>query len=319
MPGVMYVIVKVISGLSSKFGTHDGTVVLTPYTTVDITDELVETVNSTLGEWGEVVYSRCVRGSVWTQYRSCDSAMHVLGRMVSAGGVQWQVYPHHKDWSTSLSEELSLVKLSIKPEKKQVNQAPVRKAPPRPTAPPSRPSAPPTRTPGQGQNGGRTDPPKAIRPAPAPPGGADTDSDFFSSSPVTSVASTVSNYSLACLTWPEEESQDLPQQSVNYVYQPPPVPTRTSRSCFSQPSLSTEPPNFPPPSPSPEPPAFFPPSLSDEPPPFSPPSLPPDASLIQFSPHSLTSTSAAPPSEPPPAPPSVPVRLLPPPPVPRRR
>ena len=42
----MYVIVKVISGLSSKFGTHDGTVVLTPYTTVDITDELVETVNS---------------------------------------------------------------------------------------------------------------------------------------------------------------------------------------------------------------------------------------------------------------------------------
>ena len=218
-----------------------------------------------------------------------------------------------------MSEELSLVKLSIKPEKKQSIQAPVRKAPPRPTAPPSRPSAPATRTPGQGQNGGRTDPPKAIRPAPAPPGGADTDSDFFSSSPVTSVASTVSNYSLACLTWPEEDSQDLPQQSVNYVYQPPPVPTRASRSCFSQPSLSTEPPNFPPPSPSPEPPAFFLPSPFDEPPPFSPPSLPPDASLIQFSPQSLTSTSAAPPSEPPPAPPSVPVRLLPPPTVPRRR
>ena len=42
----MYVFVKVISGLLPKLGTHDGTVVLTPYTTVDITDELVETVNS---------------------------------------------------------------------------------------------------------------------------------------------------------------------------------------------------------------------------------------------------------------------------------
>merc|ERR1719312_2029079 len=74
---------QVISGLLSNLGTHDGTVVVVPCITVDITDELVETVNSTLGEWGEVVYSRCVRGSVWTQYRSCDSAMHVLG-----GGVQ---------------------------------------------------------------------------------------------------------------------------------------------------------------------------------------------------------------------------------------
>ena len=42
----MYVIVKVISGLLSNLGTHDGTVVVVPCITVDITDELVETVNS---------------------------------------------------------------------------------------------------------------------------------------------------------------------------------------------------------------------------------------------------------------------------------
>ena len=35
-----------ISDLLSKLGTHDGTVVVTPCTTVDITDELVEAVNS---------------------------------------------------------------------------------------------------------------------------------------------------------------------------------------------------------------------------------------------------------------------------------
>jgi len=229
---------QVISDLLSKLGTHDGTVVVTPCTNVvDITDELVEAVNSTLGEWGEVVYSRSVRGSVWTQYRSCDSAIHVLGRMVRAGGVEWQISPHHQNWSASLAEELSIAKTSKIPVKKQVTQPSVKKPPPRPSAPPSRPSAPPTRIPNHGQNGGRTDMPKPIRPAPAPPG-TDTDSDFFSSSPVTSVASTVSNYSLACLTWPEDD--DIPVPSGNNVYQAPPVPSRTS-------ILSSEPPPFSPP------------------------------------------------------------------------
>merc|ERR1712083_68570 len=149
--------------------------------------------------------------------------------------------------------------MGIMPVKKQVTQSSVRKPPPRPTAPPSRPLAPPTRTPAQGQNGGRTDTPKPIRPAPAPPG-TDTDSDFFSSSPVTSVASTVSNYSLACLTWPEEDCQDTPLPSGNNVYQPPPVPTRRS-------ILSSEPPQFAPPS--------LPSVFSTSAPPSEPPPAPP--------------------------------------------
>ena len=35
-----------ISGLVSSLGTHDGTVVVTPCTAVDVTEEMVEAVNS---------------------------------------------------------------------------------------------------------------------------------------------------------------------------------------------------------------------------------------------------------------------------------
>ena len=44
-----------------------------------------------LAAWGEVRYSRTVRGAVWTQYRCCESAGQAVGRRLSAGGVEWQV------------------------------------------------------------------------------------------------------------------------------------------------------------------------------------------------------------------------------------
>merc|ERR1712130_776024 len=165
----------------------------------------------------------------------------------------------------------------------QFAHAPVKKPPPRPTAPPARPAAPPSRA-----TKGLTDPPKPSRPAPAPPG-TDTDSDFFSSSsPVYSLASTVSNYSLACLTWPEDDDDGTTTTTVGY--QPPPVPSRTRRSCtFPEPPLpSCEPPQYSPPSLSPNPPPFSPPSLSSEPPPFSPPSPPSETSFFPLLPSHLS-------------------------------
>ena len=50
-----------------------------------------------MAQFGEVRYSRAVRGTVWTQFRcslSAKSALGYPGRVLSAGGVEWQVSYH---------------------------------------------------------------------------------------------------------------------------------------------------------------------------------------------------------------------------------
>jgi len=90
---------QVIAGILPSLGTHDGTVVVTPYPndhSVTVDQEMVEAVNECMAQYGEVRYSRSVRGQeVWTQFRCCSAARLALGSqaaaVLSAGGVEWKV------------------------------------------------------------------------------------------------------------------------------------------------------------------------------------------------------------------------------------
>jgi hypothetical protein len=299
-----------------------------------------------MAQFGDVRYSRAVRGAVWTQFRCCVSAKQSLGmgysgRVLSAGGVEWQVSvwpggvesrvlstvlsvpqvsPQHDNWQDSLTEELSTVfspVLSVAENSHRMSQlqlqrtngvdptwdeVPAKMPPPRPVAPPPRPSAPPSRS--AGQTISKEDPLKPCRPAPARPGSGGF-SDLFSGDRqmCPDIPITFSSDSLASLTWPEDEDPPVPDKAT----QPPP-PTAPRRNIPTGRDQDQPPPV----------PIRTLPSVPSGPPTFSPPSLPTGQQTSE--PPSVSPPPGPPPSRPPPGLPRLPGRPAAgaPPPVPRR-
>ena len=109
---------KVISDIVTSLGPSDGTVISTPCigsSSVSLSaiggslEEVVGSINSMetilkrnnflnflllgqMNQFGNVRYSRAVRGAVWTQFREGGAALKAMNAgVVMVGGVEWQV------------------------------------------------------------------------------------------------------------------------------------------------------------------------------------------------------------------------------------
>jgi len=238
---------QVISRLLGTLGSYDGTVVATPVDGAGsslISDDTVLQVQGLLEQEGSVRYSRLVRGQVWVQYRCCEIAGKMAGRIITIGEIKWEVeiLPY---WRSSMKEELA-----IHEGGKTLNTNASKKPPPRPSAPPARPALPPSLS--------QTRP---SRPAPALP---EIEKEYLSNNDIRSSYTT----RLAPISWPEENSNSNkfscldPKHSLNEhstspsdsnsgppSYLPPPLPCAASTELDSSlHDLSMDPPSFSPPS-----------------------------------------------------------------------
>lgn len=175
----------VLDEVVADLGPSDGTVVATPLTgpsTLKLTEDVIGAVTSAMSEFGDVRYSREVRGTVWTQFREGGAAQAAINaRVIAAGSLDWQVTAPCPAWREMLKQELQLVDnpdlplvdlngapsafkkesaklmsqlsrlsfeelegMTLSSEVTTVTQ-PAKPPPPRPSAPPSRPMAPPPR------------------------------------------------------------------------------------------------------------------------------------------------------------------------------
>jgi len=104
---------QITKDVLETLGPSDGTVVSTPLTgpnTVKITEDIVGSITSCMSEFGDVRYSREVRGTVWTQFREGGAAASALSaQMILASGVEWQVTAPCATWREMLDLELDLV------------------------------------------------------------------------------------------------------------------------------------------------------------------------------------------------------------------
>jgi len=185
----------VIEHVLKRVGPSDGTIVSTPITgegTVKITEDIIGSITNIMTDYGDVRYSREVRGTVWTQFREGGAAQLAIdAHTLTAAGSEWTVTAPCENWREMLDLELQLVdtpdlpltstsgtqfrrqsaklmsqlsKLSFEELEGIVilspSVAPPKPPPPRPAAPPGRPSEPPQRP---------SPPQRPARPAPPPP------------------------------------------------------------------------------------------------------------------------------------------------------
>jgi len=198
----------IVEDVLKSLGPSDGTVVSTPLTgpsTVKISEDVVGAITSCMAEFGDVRYSREVRGTVWTQFREGGAAATALSaQLLTAAGVEWQITAPCPEWREMLDKELELVDTPPLPltsshqpatsfrrqsaklmsqlsqlsfeELEGIVLSPSTGPPPKP--PPPRPAPPPARTASQEaagngvQEAGAAPPPSAAVPGPSPPAAA---------------------------------------------------------------------------------------------------------------------------------------------------